>query len=123
MVDLCLAEAGFSLLDGHDLVAPPLLPSEVLSTVRSLRWRGDISADLAEVAIGRIGEAPVRLERPAGHVRRTWDLAATLGWARTYDAEYLAVALALKCPVLTRDRRLQRGAGHLVELLDPTELP
>jgi predicted nucleic acid-binding protein len=94
VLDVCLSEAGFDLLDGHDLVAPPLLTSEVLSTLRGLAWRGDISASLA----------------------------AKLGWAKTCDAEYLAVAMALGCPVLTRDERLQRGAGHVVRLLDPSSL-
>jgi predicted nucleic acid-binding protein len=121
-IDLCLALDGFELLASHDLVSPPLLPSEVLSGLSELRWRRQISQDLAEKAVLRVSEAPVRLERPDGHLRRAWDVALRLGWAKTYDAEYVAVALALGCPILTLDARLQRGAGHIVRILSPADI-
>ena len=46
-----------------------------------------------------------------------------LGWAKTYDAEYVALAQILDIPILTRDRRLARGgASRFVRLLGPMDL-
>jgi predicted nucleic acid-binding protein len=40
---------------------------------------------------------------------RVWELRANL---TAYDAAYVALAEALGAPLLTRDRRLARAAGH-----------
>jgi predicted nucleic acid-binding protein len=58
----------------------------------------------------------------AGHRRRSLDLARSLGWAKTYDAEYVELAQRLGCPLLTVDLRLVRGARGLVELIGPESL-
>jgi len=58
----------------------------------------------------------------SAHRRLSLELARSLGWAKTYDAEYIAVAQALACPLLTIDARLARGAGHVVEILGPGAL-
>lgn len=121
-LDLCLADQGFDVLGSHDLVAPALLTSELLSALRELRWRDEISEELARGALRRLADMPVAILRPDGHIDRTWAVAARLGWAKTYDAEYVALALSLACPLLTRDARLQRGAGHLIEIVGPTDL-
>jgi len=39
-----------------------------------------------------------------------------------YDAEYVALARILAAPLLTRDARLRRGAGHLATIVGPTDL-
>jgi predicted nucleic acid-binding protein len=49
-------------------------------------------------------------------------IAQALGWAKSYDAEYVALAEALACPLLTIDVRLIRSAGSLVELIGPAAL-
>jgi hypothetical protein len=63
---------------------------------------------------------------PAGgdaeHRRRSLQVATALGWAKSYDAEYVALAQALACPLLTVDARLIRGAGHLIETIGPAAL-
>ena len=45
-----------------------------------------------------------------------------LGWARTYDAEYVALANLLECRLVTTDGRLWRAVGHLVQVIGPTEV-
>ena len=45
-----------------------------------------------------------------------------MGWAKTYDAEYLALAELLDCRFVTLDARLHRGAARLGFVLSPTEL-
>ncbi len=49
-------------------------------------------------------------------------MARQLGWAKTYDAEYVALALMEECPLLTDDRRLQRRVSSLVEVIGPAHL-
>jgi predicted nucleic acid-binding protein len=51
-----------------------------------------------------------------------WRIADELGWAKTYDAEYLALASLLDCRLVTVDGRLRRGADRLGFVFGPTEL-
>ena len=118
-VDLCVAEGGFDNLAGHDLVAPPLLQSEALSVLHQLAWRTELTE--AE-ALARLESAPVRREQPHGLARAAWAIADELGWAKTYDAEYVALAQLLGCRLLTIDRRLRRGAERLRFIVTPAEL-
>lgn len=53
---------------------------------------------------------------------RAWTLADELGWAKTYDAEYVALAQILDIPLLTVDGRLARGVAHLVPVVGPADL-
>lgn len=59
---------------------------------------------------------------PAGLQERAWQIADDLGWAKTYDAEYVALAQLSDAPLLTTDARLARSAVRLVRLLDPRTL-
>ncbi len=121
-LEVCLAAQGFALLADHALVAPPLLPSEILSSLHALRWRREISRELALRALGRLPAMPVTFARPDDHERAAWDIAERLGWAKTYDAEYVALARALESPLLTVDGRLRRGASRFVEVLGPLDV-
>ena len=49
-------------------------------------------------------------------------MADELGWARTYDAEYVALARLLDCRVVTADERLRRGADRLGFVVTVQEL-
>ena len=41
--------------------------------------------------LGRLEQSPVRLSNPRDLGREAWRIATDMGWARTYDAEYLAL--------------------------------
>ncbi len=45
-----------------------------------------------------------------------------LGWAKTYDAEYVALARPLGCRLVPLDGRLHRGARRLGIVVAPHEL-
>ena len=117
-----LAEKGFDLLRGESLVAPPLLRSEAVSALHEMAWRGEISAALAVRTLERLLDAPIERRRPRRLAREAWKVADTLGWAKTYDAEYVALARILRCRLLTIDARLKRGASRLVEIVGPADL-
>lgn len=110
-------------LGGEQLVAPPLLWSEVPSVLNEMAFRGEVSRELAERALHCFleGEIKVTERRPDGLTMAAWQIATELGWAKTYDAEYLAAARILGTRVVTLDMRLRRGAAHLDLVVTPTE--
>ena len=118
---VCLTTAGFELV-GDDLQAPILLRSEVLAALQGLQWREEISSELAEIAVARLLGAPIRLVRRSNVLREARRLALSLGWAKTYDAEYVALARLSQEPLLTIDARLARRVRDLVEVRAPGDL-
>jgi predicted nucleic acid-binding protein len=104
-----------ALLGTEALNAPTLLDHEVVSALRGLTLRGDLSATRAEDALTDYGDLPIRRWPSAGALRRrAFQLRADVS---AYDAAYLVLAEALECPLLTRDRRLARSSGHDVPIV------
>jgi excisionase family DNA binding protein len=113
---------GFSPFDGHSLVAPPVMWSEFLSVVHEAVWRREIGGERATEIRARLGEAPVEPSSPPDLHEHAWRVADELGWAKTYHAEYVALARIFRCRLVTLDARLQRGAGRLGFVVGPTEI-
>ena len=122
IIQACLTEVDLLELRTLDLVAPPLLWSEATSAIHELRWRHQISGELASRAMQRLWQAPVRQRRLADLQSEAWRIADRLGWAKTYDAEYVALALRSRCRLLTTDARFAAAAGSLVEVIGPAQL-
>ena len=121
-VQASLPSDGFAFLDQEELVAPALLWSEVPSVLHEMAWRGAVSRDLGRAALDRFLAAPIAARRHARLTPEAWHIADEFGWAKTYDAEYVALARLLGSRLLTLDARLRRTASRLVEILGPTEL-
>jgi len=121
-VDLCLAPDGFDRLAGEELAAPPLILSETLSALHEMRWRDDLPEEMSTLALDRRREMPVRIIEPDGLREEAWRIADDFGWAKTYDAEYVALAKVSGCRLVTVDARLRRGADRLGFVVVPTEL-
>ena len=117
-----LAEGGFGLFGREELVAPELLWSEATSILHEMRWRREISAGLADAARRALRTAPIGRRSPATLRAEAWRIADELGWMKTYDAEYVALARLLGCRLFTVDGRLRRGAGRLVRIIGPDDL-
>lgn len=122
VVQAALTGGALDRLKGWGAVAPPLLWSEVGSVLHELVWRGAISKELVETARKAVGRARIAMRRPARLHEEAWSVATQAGWAKTYDAEYVALARLLHCRLLTIDGRLARGAARFVEVVSPAEL-
>jgi predicted nucleic acid-binding protein len=113
---------GFAELGAEQLVAPPLMWSEARSSLHELLRRREVSPEGAETTRARVERCPVERRTHARLGEEAWRIASDLGWAKTYDAEYLALALLLKCRVVTLEARLRRGADRLGLVVAPHEL-
>ena len=111
---LHLASAGVEDPDEHELLAPTLLRSQTLSALHEAVQRGEIPADVARDRLARIGRMPIRLLGDAVLRRRAWDLADQLGWASTYNAEYVALTQLQADAFVTMDAKLARSVQGIV---------
>lgn len=122
VITACLSEVGLKPIAGKELVAPHLMWSEASSVLHELRWRKEITSELSAIALERLAAADISPRRPKGLIEEAWRIADRLGWAKTYDAEYMALARLLRCRLLTTDAKLKVVGSNLVDVIGPTEL-
>ena len=122
MVQACLSEVDLANLASLEMIAPPLLWSEATSAIHELKWRRQITAGLAGAAFDKLKSAPVRSRLPADLQAEAWRLAERFGWAKTHDAEYVALAQSSKCRLLTTDAKLAAIAIEVVDVIGPKDL-
>src|SRR6266702_409879 len=89
--------------------APAVLDLEVANAIRRLCTIHETSHERGSRAIGDLGTLPVRRYPHTPLLDRIWQLRPNL---TAYDAAYIALAEALRAPLVTRDRRLARASGH-----------
>jgi predicted nucleic acid-binding protein len=114
-VVLHLASSGAEVPEEHELLAPTLLRSQALSAMHEAVHRGEIAADLARERLAHVNRMPIRLLGDAVLRRRAWEIADRLGWAETYDAEYLALTQLQADAFGTLDADLARKVEGVVE--------
>ena len=118
----CGAGGRFDVLGGEDLVAPPLMWSECWSALHAAVWRRRISRTRADAMRAELRGAGIAARRHRRLGDEAWRIADELGWAKTYDAEYVALAGLLGCRVVTLDGRLRRRAEQLGFVVTPADL-
>jgi predicted nucleic acid-binding protein len=111
---LRLASEEIDVRAEHELLAPTLLRSQTLSALHEAVHAGEIQPDDALDRLARIWATPIRLLGDAVLRRRAWDLAEQLGWAETYDAEYVALTQLQADAFVTLDAELARRVEGVV---------
>ena len=91
------------------------------SALRELAWRHEIDAATARSALERLLAGPVEAVAHPELQRTATAVAARLGWAKTYDAEYVALAQLLDIRLVTLDAGLARGAGKEARVVGPMD--
>jgi predicted nucleic acid-binding protein len=109
-----LASEGYEVPAEHELLAPTLLRSQTLSALHEAVHAGEIEPEVALDRLARIRAIPIRLLGDAVLRRRAWDLAERLGWASTYDAEYVALTQLQADVFVTLDAELARRVEGVV---------
>ena len=134
VVAACLAPDGFALFSRHQLLAPDLMWWEAASTLHEYAWR--IKADRRTpdmetlttadvlVAVDRLQIAPVdRVSVDTQLLSEAWAVADACGFARLYDAAYVALARAREATLVTLDGRLLGSpAAEQVRIVGPGEV-
>ena len=98
----------------HELLAPTLLRSQTLSALHEAAHRGEVPPDVALERLARIQALPIRLLGDAVLRRNAWQIADRLGWAETYDAEYVALTRLQADALVTLDTELARRVEGIV---------
>ena len=86
-----------------------LLDVEFAQVLRRLVREGTLARKRAEEAIEDLIAVRVTRYAPVLLLNRIWQLRRNLS---AYDAAYVALAEALKAPLITRDQRIAAAPGH-----------
>jgi predicted nucleic acid-binding protein len=114
-VVLRLAAEEIEVSAEHELLAPTLLRSQVLSALHEAVHAGELTQDAALDRLARVQSIPIRLLGDAVLRRRAWRVADELGRPDTYDAEYVALTLLQADAFVTLDAELARRVDGLVK--------
>lgn len=98
----------------HELLAPTLLRSQTLSVLHDAVHRGELPSDVALDRLERIWRIRIRLLGDAVLRRRAWEVAELMGWADTYDAEYVALTQLQADAFVTLDADLARSVKGVI---------
>jgi predicted nucleic acid-binding protein len=113
-VVLHLASEGIEVRAEHELLAPTLLRSQTLSALHESVHRGEIPPEVALDRLTRVWAMPIRLLGDAVLRRQAWRVAEQLGWAETYDAEYVALTQLQADAFVTLNAELARRVEGII---------
>jgi predicted nucleic acid-binding protein len=119
---LHLATEGVVVDARHELLAPTLLRSQVLSLLHEAVRRGDLPDDVARDRLARVGKIKIRLLGDAVLRRRAWEVADRLGWWETYGAEYVALTQLQGDALVTLSEDFARAVEGVVPLASVDDL-
>ena len=113
-VALRLADDQVVIGQEHQLLAPTLLRSQLLTLLYQAVRRGEMSKQDAERRLDYVRGLRLRLLGDRVLQSVAWKVADQLGWSDTYDAEYVALTQLQADAFVTLVRQLARTAQDLV---------
>lgn len=111
-----LAKTNAVIADGHQLLAPAVLRSQVLSILYEATGAGDLTKQEADAHLSYIRGLRMRLLGDRVLHSLAWKLADELGLSHTIGAEYLALTQLHGDGLITLDNELIRAAQGRVTL-------
>lgn len=113
-VALRLANEHAAIRDEHQILAPTLLRSQLLSLLYQAVQRGEMSKKDAERRLDYVRALRIRLLGDRVLQNVAWKLADQLGWSDTFDAEYVALTQLQADALITLDSQLADAVKDLV---------
>ncbi len=113
-VALRLAHDEVVIPEKHQLLAPTLLRSQVLSLLYRTVRHGEMTTKDGERRLTYVRALRIRLLGDRVLQDVAWKIADQLGWAETYDAEYLALTQLQADAFVTLDAELARRVEGVV---------
>ena len=113
-VALRLAKNQAEIRDEHQILAPTLVRSQVLSLLFQAVRRGEMTKKDADQQLNYLRGLRVRLLGDRVLQNVAWKVADQLGWVDTFDAEYVALTQLQADALITLDDRLAHAVKDLV---------
>ena len=113
-VAIQLARDEAVIRDEHQILAPTLLRSQMLSLLYQAARRGEITRKDAERQLNYVRRLRIRLLGDRVLQDVAWKAAVLLGWPDTFDAEYVALTQLHADALITLDRQLAHAVKDLV---------
>lgn len=113
-VAIRLADEQARIRAEHQILAPTLLRSQLLSLLYQSVRRGELTKGDADRRLDYVRGLRIRLLGDRVLQTVAWKVADHLGWADTFDAEYIALTQLQADALITLDGQLARAAKDLV---------
>jgi predicted nucleic acid-binding protein len=121
-VALRLARDKAVIPDHHQLLAPTLLRSQILSILYRAVRHGEITKEEAERQLSYVRALRMRLLGDRVLQEVAWKIADQLEWPETYDAEYVALTQLQADALITLDTELSHAVKDHVRVAPVEEL-
>ncbi len=110
-----LAASEIEVSPDHELLAPTLIRSQMLSTMYEAVRNGHVTPEAAAERLNRIATMKIRLLGDAVLRRQAWKVAEQLDWESTYDAEFVALTQLQGDAFITLNPDLAKAVEGVVE--------
>ena len=115
-VAIRLAHHQVVIREEHQILAPALLRSQLLALLYQAVRRNDMTRKDAQRHLDYVRGLRIRLLGDRVLQNVAWKAAGLLGWADTFDAEYVALTQLHADALITLDRQLAGAAKDLVTI-------
>lgn len=115
-VAIALAQDEVVIGRGHQILAPALLRSQLLSLLYQAVRRGEMTKKDAGRRLSYVRGLRIRLLGDRVLQDAAWKIADQLGWPDTLDAEYVALTQLQADAFITLDHRLAQAVKVLVDV-------